>query len=63
MIIGNTKILLPLAMIFLTASILLGRIGGGESAVRHFFEGLCLGLAFTLSVFVFIRNVVTDNHE
>jgi hypothetical protein len=59
----NPKLLLPLAMICLSASILLGRIGGGESTVKHFFEGLCLGFAFTLSVFVFIWNVVTENHE
>lgn len=61
--IENTKMILPLAVVFLTVSLLLERIVAEGSRLGNFFGGLCLGLAFSLSVFVCIRTLVADRHE
>ena len=61
--IGNTRAVLPLAVVFLAVSMLLTRIVAEGSRPGNFFGGLFLGLAFALSVFALIRNLVADRNE
>jgi len=58
----HSRFVLPLAMVCLTISIMLGRLFVGEIPYGAFFEGLFLGLAFALSVFALIRSAL-NSHE
>jgi hypothetical protein len=58
----HNRLVLPLAMVCLTISILLGRLFRNEIPYGSFLEGLFLGLSFTLSVFALIRSAL-QSHE
>lgn len=61
MLIKNDRMVLPIAMVCLTVSILLGHLFSDGSRWATFFEGLLLGLSFALSVFALIRSALS--HE
>ena len=59
--IKNNRIVLPIAMVCLTVSILMEHLFSGGSRITLFVEGLLLGLSFALSVFALIRGALA--HE
>lgn len=61
MLIRNERMVLPIAMVALTVSILLGNLFSDGPRLVSFFEGLFLGLSFALSVFALIRSALS--HE
>jgi hypothetical protein len=62
MLAKHERLILPIAMVCLTLSVLLGNLFADESRWVSFFEGLLLGLSFALSVFALIRNAI-GSHE
>ena len=61
MFLKNERTVLPIAMVCLTVSILLGHLFANESRWVTFFEGLLLGLSFALSVFALIRSALSND--
>jgi hypothetical protein len=54
MFMRNQRIVLPLALVCLVVSIFIGRLFTEDFPRMHFFEGLFLGLSFSLGVFALI---------
>jgi hypothetical protein len=59
----NWRYCFPLGSLFLVTSIFIGKVTGGQNHVADFFEGLFLGLAFTMNLFGLIRMVITRHYE